>query len=148
MGEEKQDKPKIIVDDDWKAQAQAEKQRLAEAAEKRAAEGGEAAADEAGATSPVAERGGRRQQIPPASFSMLVQTIVTQALYALGGFEDPKTHKRFVDLDLAKHHVDTLVVLEDKTRGNLSDEEKKVLDQALYEVRMAYVQVAQSASRF
>ena len=45
---------------------------------------------------------------------------------------------------MAKHHIDTLAVLEEKTSGNLTDEEKKLLDNALYEVRMRYVQVAQT----
>ena len=134
--EEKQENPKIIVDDDWKAQAQAEKQRLAEQAETRPAAGDAGA----GAAGP--------REVPPASFAALVQSLVTQALFALGGFEDPNTKKRYVDLDLAKHHIDTLSVLEDKTRGNLSDEEKKLLDESLYEMRMAYMQMAQGASRF
>ena len=61
--------------------------------------------------------------------------------------EDPKTKRRYVDLDLAKHHIDILGLLEEKTKGNLTDEEKKLLDQALYEVRMQYVQIAQRATR-
>ena len=62
---------------------------------------------------------------------------------ALGGVEDPQTKRRYVDLDLAKHHIDTLRILEEKTRGNLTDEEKRMLDRALYETRMQYVQMAQ-----
>ncbi len=46
---------------------------------------------------------------------------------------------------LAKHHIDVLGVLEKKTKGNLTAEEKSILDQALYEVRLRYVQVAQSS---
>lgn len=133
---ENQDKPKIIVDDDWKAQAQREKEKLAEQVEA----GKEATGAAAG---PAGERG----QLPPASFVTLVNTLVTQILFALGGIEDPKTKKRYVDLALAKHHIDTLGVLEEKTRGNLSDDEKRLLDQALYETRMNYVQIAQHLSR-
>jgi hypothetical protein len=114
------EKPKIIVDDDWKAQAQAEKQKLEQQAEQAAA-----------------------QELPAASFATLVSSLVAQAFMAMGGYEDPKTKRRYVDLALAKHHIDTLVVLEDKTKGNLSAEEKKLLDNALYEVRMQYVQLAQ-----
>ena len=125
-----QEKPKIISDDDWKAQAQAEKERLAEEVDKQAAEG------------PAAEERGPRE-LPAASFATLVSSIMTQVLFALGGMEDPKTKRRYVDLDLAKHHIDTLRVLEEKTRGNLTDEEKRMLDRALYETRMQYVQMAQ-----
>ncbi len=126
------DKPKIVVDDDWKAQAQAEKERLAKEVE--SGKGG-AAGGQAGAA------GGR--ELPSASFTTLVGSLVTQILLALGGMEDPKTKRRYVDLALAKHHIDTLTVLEAKTKGNLTDEERKLLDQALYETRMHYVQFAQ-----
>jgi len=126
-----EEKPKIVVDDDWKAQAKAEKERLAKEVESaKAAGAGEAP-------------GRARREIPPASFAMLVNSLVTQIALALGGLEDPKSKRRIVDLALAKHHIDTLAVLEEKTKGNLSDEERKLLDQALYETRMHYVQLAQ-----
>ncbi|MHC4563005.1 MAG: DUF1844 domain-containing protein [Planctomycetota bacterium] len=123
------EQPKIIVDDDWKAQAQAEKQKLAEQ-EKAAAEAG-----------PAAER-----QIPPASFEVLVSSLVTQIMFALGAVPDPRTNQRYVDLDIAKHHIDMLSVLDEKTKGNLSDEEAKLLDQALYECRMHYVQISNTVA--
>jgi len=121
-----QPKPKIIVDDDWKAQAEAEKQKLAEQVESHK------------------QRAERR--MPQASFATLVNSLAVQALLALGGYEDPKTKKRLVDLELAKHHIDTLAVLEEKTKGNLTEEEKRILDKALYETRMQYVQFAQRLS--
>ena len=133
MGKDKSqegDKPKIIVDEDWKDQAQVEKQKLAEA-EESAPAGGEA--------------GKEPREIPPASFSVLVTSLVTQILFALGAVEDPQTKKRYLDLKLAKHNIDMLSVLEEKTGGNLTEQEKKLLDSALYEVRMAYVQVAQAS---
>jgi len=128
-----QEKPKIIVDDDWKAQAQAEKEKLAEHAE---------------APGAPEEKGRPRgpREIPPASFVTLVNSLALQAAIALGGMQDPRTKKVLVDLDLAKHHIDTLSVLEEKTKGNLTDEEKVTLDQALYETRMAYVQMAQQVT--
>jgi len=140
MGDENQNEqqgdpqPKIIVDDDWKAQARAEKEKLAQQVEQSKEAAGGAQAGVAGSA---------RGEIPPASFSTLVSTIATQALMSLGGMQDRRTGQRIVDLDLAKHHVDTLAVLEEKTKGNLSDEEKQLLDQALYETRMQYVQIAQ-----
>jgi hypothetical protein len=124
-----QDKPKIVVDDDWKAQAQAEKEKLADHA--------------AEAEAPAAGKGGEPRELPPASFGTLVQSLAVQTMLALGGMQDRKTNRIIVDLDLAKHHIDTLTLLEQKTKGNLTAEEKKLLDQALYETRMAYVQMAQ-----
>ena len=144
-GEPKQE-PKIIVDDDWKSQAQAEKEKLARKVEATAAAGG-ADADEVGDASEAAEAGeGGPRELPPASFATLVSSIVTQAFMSLGGYEDPRTKKRYVDLDLAKHHIDTLGVIEAKTKGNLTDEEKQLLDQAVYECRMQYVNMAQRLS--
>jgi hypothetical protein len=132
MAEDKKEKPKIIIDDDWKTQAEAEKKRLADEVEQQA-EGPEA--DE------------QLRELPPANFSTLVSSMVAQIFFSLGGLEDPKTKKRYVDLDLAKHHIDVLAVLEEKTKGNLTDDEKKLLDQSLYETRMQYVQVAQNVIR-
>lgn len=125
--EKKSDKPKIIVDEDWKAQAEADKQHLAEQ---------EQGMDEEGAE-------GQGHEMPSPNFSTLVSGLVSQILFATGGIQDPRTGKRYMDLALAKHHIDTLTMLEEKTRGNLTEEEKKLLDQALYEVRMLYVRVAQ-----
>ena len=132
----KSDEPKIIVDDDWKVQAAVEKQKLAEQVESKASP----SEAEPAAEGPTAQ--GPRE-LPPASFATLVSSVAMQGLLALGGYEDPKTKKRLVDLTLAKHHIDTLSVLEEKTKGNLTDEEKKALDKALYETRMQYVQFAQ-----
>jgi hypothetical protein len=129
---QQQEKPKIIIDDDWKAQARAEKEKLAEEVEKPS-----------GAGAPAAAGRGRARELPPPTFSTLVNSLVTQTFMALGGVEDPRTHRRYVDLEVAKHHIDTLVMLEDKAKGNLTDEETKLLDQGLYESRMQYVNIAQ-----
>ncbi|MCK4602348.1 MAG: DUF1844 domain-containing protein [Phycisphaerae bacterium] len=134
-----QEKPKIVADDDWKAQAKAEKEKLAKEVEARDKQ---APSEEHAKPSPQA----RPREIPPASFTTLVSSLMTQILLALGGYEDPKTKKRYMDLDLAKHHIDTLAVLEKKTKGNLTEEETKLLDRTLYETRMQYVQIAQRVS--
>jgi len=128
-------RPKIVVDEDWKAQAQEEKRRLAEQEQAASAASGPAGQAAAGAAA------GR--ELPPASFATLVSSIVTQILFALGAFADPQTGRRYRNLALAKHHIDVLGILEEKTKGNLTPEEKQLLDNALYEVRMAFVQAAQ-----
>ncbi len=132
--QEPAEEPKIIVDDDWKAQARAEKEKLAKEVE---SEGGAA---------PAAARGERGpRELPEASFSTLVNSIITQTFMAMGAMQD-RSGRRYVDLEVAKHHIDTLVVLDEKTKGNLTDEEKKLLDQGLYECRMQYVNIAQRVS--
>ena len=159
-------KPRIVVDDDWKTQAQAEKKRLAEEVEKKkaaaaAAPAGDAAAGpgatQAGAggggaaaagapTREAAAQAAQARRLPAASFATHINSLVTQAFMAMGGMEDPRTKQRHLDLDVAKYHIDTLVVLEEKTKGNLTDDEKRLIDQGLYECRLQYVHVAQSVA--
>jgi len=122
--------PKIHVDTDWKAQAKAEKERLA-----RQVEGAGRAAAE-----PAAEPAAG--PVPQASFAALVQTLATQAALFLSPARDPHTGRSLRNLDLAKFHIDLLSVLEEKTRGNLTEEEKRLLDRYLYDLRMAYVSAA------
>jgi hypothetical protein len=71
----------------------------------------------------------------------LVQSIVTQALYHLGDLA-VRGGEPQINLDMAKHQIDTLAVLEEKTANNVTEEEKRQLDAALYETRMRYVSVA------
>lgn len=108
---------KIIVDDDWKAEARREKERLAEETQ-------------------------HREQLPPAGFIELLNLVVMQALGALGMLMGPGGQRIPPQPELAKYFIDLLQVIEDKTRGNLTPDEKKLLDQALYDLRMRYVEIA------
>jgi hypothetical protein len=138
-------KSEIHVDEDWKSQAEAEKERLArqeQAASPKtggAGPAGPAAAPGGDEAAPEADAG----RLPPASFVTMVNEMLAQILFALGESPDPATGRRYRDLEVAKHYIDTLAVLERKTRGNLTEEEKRMLDTALYQVRMRYVQAAQ-----
>jgi hypothetical protein len=85
----------------------------------------------------AAARGGE----PQASFSTLVQSTLTQILFYLGELA-PRGSEPQLNLDMAKHQIDMLGVLEEKTRGNLTEEEQRLLDGALYESRMRYVGIA------
>jgi hypothetical protein len=78
-------------------------------------------------------------QLPPASFSSLITMLATQALVALGQMPDPTQNKTVIRLHLARFYIDTLSVLEDKTRGNLVDEEARLLTGLLGDLRMAYI---------
>ena len=140
------DEPKIIVDDDWKQQAQAEKQKLAEQAKTAEMLQAESQPQPADGQAPDQGSEGQQRQLPPASFTTLVSSLATQAMMALGGFRDPNSDKVMVDLELAKHHIDTLKVLEEKTKGNLDEEETKLLEEASYQVQMLFVQVVQHVS--
>ena len=144
MTEDAHDKPaapKIIIDDDWKAQAQADKEKLAREMEDTPAAAAPPAAPAGAGGEPAPDADGRN--VPVASFPILVNSLLTQIFFALGAIADPQDGKRYVDLALAKHHIDMLGVIEEKTKGNLTDDETKLLDRAVYESRMQYVQTAQ-----
>jgi hypothetical protein len=127
--EEKQEK-KIIIDEDWKHEAQREKEVLAakEAAEKQKA----------------ATHKRPPGPLPKGDFAALISMLVTQALYALGALEiqGKESEKREPDLDLAKYNIDILETLQEKTKGNLTEQESKVLQNMLEQIRMAYVNAA------
>lgn len=124
--------PKIIVDDDWKTQAQAEKDKLRE----QSAPKGDAGSDGA---APDPNR--------PIGFIDLVQMLATQALMYLGAFPDPQTGKAMISLDMAKLHIDLLGVVEEKTKGNLTDEEEKATSGMANELRMQYVEMTKAVQR-
>lgn len=138
----------LHIDTDWKRQAQEEKRRLAEEEQKKAAAAAAqapttpsptAGAVGAGRPGPAGRRGGR--EMPPASFASLVNGLMTQALFYLGELA-PQGGEPMVNLDMAKHQVDTLNLLEEKTKGNLTEDEQRLLDTALYETRNRFVSVA------
>lgn len=117
---------KIIIDEDWKTQVEAERSKLRDTESSDSPTSADAASEE-------------DYPIPPASFPFLVQSIMTQALMAMGQIPDPIDNKPVVRLDLAKHHVDMLSVLEEKTKGNLDQNEAQMLEELLHQLRMAYV---------
>lgn len=73
-------------------------------------------------------------------FSNFVLSLNASAIMHLGDIPDPNTKERNVNLPAARHTVDILEILQDKTKGNLTDEEQKLIDEALYSLRMRYVQ--------
>jgi len=121
--------PKIIVDDDWKSSAKAEKEKLA-AAEKEKAEQGQAP-------------GGLPENL---GFKELISLFATQALMYLGAIPD-QSGRAMVSLDVAKLNIDLLAVVQDKTKGNLSDEEQQMIDGTLNELRMQFVEVAKAVEQ-
>jgi hypothetical protein len=157
------EKPSLHIDTDWKKQAQEEKRRLAEEEQKRAADRAAAlqsgigaaatagaagmggASASAGAGSPETARRGRAETggrgTPDANLSALINSLATQSLLSMGVVA-PRGVEPEVNLDMAKFNIDLLGVLEEKTKGNLSAEEQKLLDNVLYEVRSRYVAVA------
>jgi hypothetical protein len=128
MAEEKKEEKKIIIDEDWKKEAQREKEILA-------------AQEEEEKKKPAEQT--RRGPLPKGNFAALISMLTTQAFFAMGLLQVKGEEKREPDLELAKYNIDMLETVEEKTKGNLNEEEKKVLDNTLNQLHMAYVQVAE-----
>ena len=83
----------------------------------------------------------------PASFVNFAMSIASNAASALGMMEHPVTHKREVDLELGKHWIDVLGMLQKKTRGNLSTPEEQILEGWLADLRMQFVSLTPAAPK-
>ena len=118
--------PEIQIDDDWKAEAQADKARLAEQEQTAPADGSKPG-----------------QALPPADFKGLVGVLASQAVMGLGAMPDPQGRGVMIDLDGAKFAIDLLAVVEEKTQGNLDEDEAKELAGVVTELRARFVQITQ-----
>ena len=130
MAEEKKDEKKIIVDEDWKQQAEKEKEKLVAEEETK-----------------KQQEGSHRGPLPPGDFTGLVSMLFTQTLFSLGIIQAKGEEKQPPNLGLAKYNIDLLEMLEGKTKGNLSEDEQKLLANTLDELRMAYVKVSDMADK-
>lgn len=81
----------------------------------------------------------------PASFVNFLMSIASNAAAALGMMQHPVTGERGVDLQLGKHWIDVLGMLEQKTRGNLSSQEEQILEGLLSDLRMQFVSLTNAA---
>ena len=83
----------------------------------------------------------------PAGFISFIMSIASNAASALGMMEHPVTHSREVDVELGKHWIDVLGMLQKKTAGNLAPKEKQMLEGLLSDLRMQYVSLVNTAPR-
>jgi len=122
------DDSKIFIDEDWKAQVQREREQAAAAAA--------AAPAATPAPEPMPEESG---EIVAASFTNLIGSLASQCMLFLGLIAPQGQKQVLVDLDQAQYLLDTLQMLHDKTKGNLTPEEDGMLTQALAELGDVYV---------
>lgn len=125
---DQENEPKLIIDSDWKSQAEAERQKLSEQEKQHAQQSSE-------------------RELPPADVLGIVQILATQALLYMGAFPDPQTGRAMVAMDLAKFHVDLLSTLEEKTKGNLTEEEAETVKQTAHELRLQFVEVNKAVDK-
>jgi hypothetical protein len=142
MTDSADDKPKIIIDEDWKSQVENER------AQARQAQPTDADTPPSASGTEPAESGHAQEgPLPPASFDLLVTTLATQALAFLGQIPDPIEKKPVLHFELAQHHIDLLAMLQEKTKGNLTPEEDHVLERVLHELRMLFVSIQTQHNR-
>ena len=80
--------------------------------------------------------------LPKVDFIFYVLSLSSSVLMHLGEVPEPDSGQKKVDLDMARHTIDVLAMLEEKTRGNLTAQEEQLLKDVLFEVRMKFVQKA------
>ena len=82
--------------------------------------------------------------MPEVSFVSLVLSLNTTALYHMGELPHPESGQKVVDLELAKHTIDTLSMLADKTKGNLDVQENELITKVLYELKMRFIKATEA----
>jgi hypothetical protein len=88
-----------------------------------------------------------RMPLPPASFLFLTLSLRAQCEIQLGLLHYGEGEKPEPDLDLARHTIDLMGVLHEKTKGNLTLEEQRMLENSLTELRFRYVQVSDEVAK-
>jgi len=121
------------VDESWKQQAQAEKEKLDAAAKPP--------------EPPASPEGGEDSPPGPADFPALVASLASGALLALGILPDAEGKTPAPDFDRARYAIDLLDMLAVKTKGNLAPEEDRHLTGALHELHMAFVEATRRSPK-
>ncbi|MBN2295506.1 MAG: DUF1844 domain-containing protein [Pirellulales bacterium] len=148
MSDSSNPEKKIIIDEDWKERARAEKEELAKKQkEAESAKTEDKSADAAGIGDENADQAGpaaEEMKWPEPSLPLLVTTLATQAMVALGLVPHPTSGKSEPDLGQAKHFIGTVELLLEKTEGNRTKEESEMIEEVLHQLRMGYVAVSKA----
>lgn len=88
------------------------------------------------------EGGTRAEDLPPLDFSTFILSLSSSVLMNLGVVENPMTKKREREPAVAKQTIDLIALLKEKTRGNLTENEAKLLEDVLQELKLWYVKTA------
>jgi hypothetical protein len=84
-----------------------------------------------------------RAPLPEVNFNSLMFSLSSSALLHLGEIADPQSGEKKKDIALAKHTIDTIAMLKEKTQGNLTGEEEKFIESILTDLRWRYVKAAE-----
>jgi len=88
---------------------------------------------------PAPEEAETTSQLPQINFATFIFSLNSSTLVHLGVIEDPATSQKIKSLPLAKQTIDILGILEEKTRGNLTEDEENLLKHILHDLRLMYV---------
>ncbi len=119
---------KIIIDEDWKSQVQAEK---------------DAARQEQPETQPK-QQAEPEDTLPAPTLTFLASTLYLQGAIAMGLLPNPASDDRpEIHPDQARHAIDLLIMLQQKTEGNRTPEESEEFEVMLHQLRLAYINITQ-----
>jgi hypothetical protein len=124
---------KIIVDEGWKNQVEAEREALRK--------------DKGEPERPATPGPNGEEDLPPPSLALLANSLYLQAAISLGLLPNPLSRKAEVNLRRAKHSIDTLGMLQEKTAGNRTPEESEIIEEMLHQLRLAYLSVEEHAAK-
>lgn len=137
----------MAADEDWKDEVKAQdaalEEKLSGKGEEKNDEKKDAAASDTAANEAVTNEAAAESEaanFPPPDFPMIVSIFSTQAMLGLGMMPNPATGEMNVEPELARHMIDCLAVLEEKTKGNLTKEEAEMLDGTLHYLRMTFLE--------
>ncbi len=83
------------------------------------------------------------EAMPPIDFNTFILSLASATMIDLGEMEGPDGRRHAPNLAMARHHIDLLAMLQEKTHGNLSGEEERLLQQVVYDLRMRIIQLAE-----
>ncbi len=124
-----EEEKKIIIDEDWKTKVQREKEELQKKLEEEKAKSPEASED----------KGISPEEALTPSFEALVGILTTDAMLALGVIAPQGAQQVVIDLEQAQFFIDLLLVLRDKTKGNLSPKEEGILNNSIAQLQEIYL---------
>ena len=87
-----------------------------------------------------------RRDLPVVDFHTFILSLGSSALLHLGELDQPDGTESAPDLPLAKHTIDIIVMLQEKTKGNLSSPEERLIESLLYDLRLRYFELSKSAT--
>lgn len=118
-----------------------------ESPEEAMGEGGEKKPGEGAGEGESGEKKGPGVAFPPADFANFILSLSASALMHLGDLKNPATDKLEKDPLMAKHTIDILAMLKEKTKGNLKDDESKLIENVLHDLRIRYVKAVGQADK-